>query len=194
MSPRSNRPDVRNPMLAIPEVLDMASLPPEALAALRRALQAVSKACRERGEEAWRRHKPPVAAYWKTNAVNARHIACAIAAPKAPRWPMKIGEIRKVIDSAQGARCDLQSHTLEEFVAAGVDERMRRHIGALQELKVPPRYAEDERQRRAAIDACARTIDRWTGLRATAMAAGALVIPVEQQDKDTNRTGERDAC
>jgi uncharacterized membrane protein len=78
MTVRSNRPEVRNPMLAIPEVQVIASLPPVAREALRAALLAISNACRERGNEAWRKHKPPMAAYWKANAVNARHLARAI--------------------------------------------------------------------------------------------------------------------
>lgn len=78
MSARSKRAEVRNPMLAIPEVQALANLPPEAREALRAALLAISTACRERGNEAWRKHKPPMAAYWKANAVNARHLAQAI--------------------------------------------------------------------------------------------------------------------
>jgi uncharacterized membrane protein len=66
-------------MLALPEVMAINELPPESRAALRVALLGISKVCRERGNEAWRRHKPPVAAYWKSNAVNARHLANAIA-------------------------------------------------------------------------------------------------------------------
>lgn len=65
-------------MLAIPEVQAFAGLPPEAQEALRSALLAVSKSCRARANECWRRHKAPMAAYWKANAVNARHLATAI--------------------------------------------------------------------------------------------------------------------
>jgi uncharacterized membrane protein len=75
---RSTRPDVRNPLLALPEVQAMADLPPEARRALRAALVAISKDCRARAEKAWRSHKPPMAAYWKANAVNARHLSLAI--------------------------------------------------------------------------------------------------------------------
>ncbi len=75
---RSNRADVRNPMLALPEVQAFAALPDDSRKALRDALNAFSKACRERGNECWRRHKPPMAAYWKANAVNARHLAKAL--------------------------------------------------------------------------------------------------------------------
>ncbi|MGO4608387.1 hypothetical protein AB4142_18820 [Variovorax sp. 2RAF20] len=76
--PRSSLATVRNPMLSVPEVQDFAGLPPEALKALHRALLGISDACRKKGNEAWRKHKPPMAAYWKGNAVHARHLARAI--------------------------------------------------------------------------------------------------------------------
>lgn len=76
--PRSSRADVRNPLLAIPEVkAQWDALPLEAKAALVSMLNAMSKTFRARGEAAWRKHKPPVAAYWKASAVNCRHLALA---------------------------------------------------------------------------------------------------------------------
>lgn len=72
---RSNRPDVRNPLLKLPSAAAVAALPPEAKAALRALALDASKAWRELGNECWRRHKAPMAAYWKTWAVNARHLA-----------------------------------------------------------------------------------------------------------------------
>ena len=72
---RSNKPDVRNPLLSLPEARAMADLPPEAREALRKALLAFKAAARARGDEAWRKHKPPMAAYWKAWAVNAGHAA-----------------------------------------------------------------------------------------------------------------------
>lgn len=78
MTERSSRADVRNPMLAIPEVRqEYDQLTPEARVALVRMLKACSKVFRAKGDEAWRKHKPPMAAYWKQNAVNARHLALA---------------------------------------------------------------------------------------------------------------------
>jgi hypothetical protein len=75
---RSSRVDVRNPLLALPEVQAFAQLPPDAQRALRAALVAFSKSCRVKGNEAWASHKPPMAAYWKAWAVNAGHAARAI--------------------------------------------------------------------------------------------------------------------
>lgn len=72
---RSTRPDVRNPLLALAAVKDIAALPPEARAALRKLALEYSRLCRERAEQCWRSHKAPMAAYWKAWAVNARHFA-----------------------------------------------------------------------------------------------------------------------
>lgn len=77
--PRSSLPEVRNPLLAIPEVqAEIATLSDESSAALERILLGLSKTFRAKGEEAWRKHKPPMAAYYKANAVNARHLALAL--------------------------------------------------------------------------------------------------------------------
>lgn len=75
---RSSRAEVRNPMIALPEVQALAALPLDARMATRAALMAISKECRHRGNEAWAKHKAPMAAYWKANAVNLRHLALAI--------------------------------------------------------------------------------------------------------------------
>lgn len=77
-APRSSRADVRNPMLAIPEVrAAYAALPPSAREALVKMLQATSRTCRANAEVAYRKHKPPMYAYWKAMGVNARHLALA---------------------------------------------------------------------------------------------------------------------
>lgn len=73
---RSNQPEVRNPLLAVPGVAEeVAALTPEARAAFRRIAMACSRAWSAKGEQCWRSHKPPMAAYWKRNAVWARHFA-----------------------------------------------------------------------------------------------------------------------
>lgn len=76
---RSNSKAVRNPIAADPIVAAViAQLSPEARAGLRDALNALSKNWRAKAEKSWRTHKPPMAAYWKQNAVNARHLALAL--------------------------------------------------------------------------------------------------------------------
>ncbi len=83
MTARSNSAAVRNPVAADPEVAAIiARLSPEARRGLRDALGAMSKGWRVKAEKAWRTNKPPMAAYWKVNAVNARHLALALRDPK----------------------------------------------------------------------------------------------------------------
>lgn len=76
--PRSSRHDVRNPMIALPEVMDFARLPPGALEAMRVALHAISKVSRVKAEALWKSKKAVSAAYWKAKSVDSRHLALAI--------------------------------------------------------------------------------------------------------------------
>lgn len=78
MTERSNRASVRNPIQAIPEVRErFEALPPESRAAIVEMLQAIRRQCRENAAVALKKHKPPMYAYWKAMAVNARHLALA---------------------------------------------------------------------------------------------------------------------
>jgi hypothetical protein len=77
---RSNSAAVRNPIAADPEVeRELMFLSANEKAALARMLKRLSAKWREKAEHAWRKHKPPMAAYWKQNAVNARHLALALS-------------------------------------------------------------------------------------------------------------------
>lgn len=70
---RSLRADVRNPLLALPSAQELANLGPEARAALRALLLDIRSEARRRAEECWRKHKAPMATYWKGVAVYANH-------------------------------------------------------------------------------------------------------------------------
>jgi hypothetical protein len=73
MSARSLRADVRNPLLQLPAARRLAELPPESQAALRELLDELAADARSRADLAWRKHKAPMAAYWKAVAVYAKH-------------------------------------------------------------------------------------------------------------------------
>ena len=70
---RAARAEVRNPLLALPAAQRLKALPPEAQAALREILREISTDARGRAELCWRKHKAPMAAYWKAVAVYAGH-------------------------------------------------------------------------------------------------------------------------
>ena len=70
---RSTKPDVRNPLLALPSVKRLCQLPPASQYALKLLLREISADARERAEKCWRTHKAPMAAYWKAVAVYANH-------------------------------------------------------------------------------------------------------------------------
>jgi hypothetical protein len=75
---RSNRIDVRNPILALPAAVDLQALPTESREALRRLLLSLADDAGARAQKCWRTHKAPMAVYWKAVAVYAKHIARAI--------------------------------------------------------------------------------------------------------------------
>lgn len=82
MIPRSNRPEVRNPVAADPEVAAIvAALPLEAAEALRAALQALAKLFRTKADNAFQKKKWILFSYWKCCGVYARHLELAMPRP-----------------------------------------------------------------------------------------------------------------
>lgn len=72
---RSLRTDIRNPLLALPAFHRLRGFSPEQREALRTVLRALAADARARAEKCWRKHKAPMAAYWKAVAVYAAHAA-----------------------------------------------------------------------------------------------------------------------
>lgn len=72
---RSQAPEVRNPILAVPGAEALRDLAPENKAALRAVLLGMRVDARAKAEKCWRTHKAPMALYWKVIAVYAGHIA-----------------------------------------------------------------------------------------------------------------------
>lgn len=75
---RSSRREVRNPLLALPEVRALSEQPDEVRHALSGALRAIQRDCRVRADQAWAKHKAPMALYWKAAGVYAGHLARVI--------------------------------------------------------------------------------------------------------------------
>jgi hypothetical protein len=76
--PRSNRVEVRNPILALPAFRAVYSLPDETKVALASLLDNLSRDAEAKAQTSWLKKKGPMAAYWKACAVYAKHIARAI--------------------------------------------------------------------------------------------------------------------
>jgi hypothetical protein len=72
---RSSQAEVRNPVLGLPGAAALAGLSDDSRAALRAVLLDIKTDARARSEACWRRHKGPMALYWKVRAVYAGHIA-----------------------------------------------------------------------------------------------------------------------
>lgn len=71
---RSNKPEVRNPLLAYPSAAKAASMPPEAREWLIQFLEDLRRDARERAAKAWRSHKAPMALYAKVIQVYSGHL------------------------------------------------------------------------------------------------------------------------
>lgn len=78
MTGRSNRREVRNPILRLPASKRLASLPPEAREALGAILADLALDARARAQESWAKNKGPMAAYWKAVGAYAGHISRVI--------------------------------------------------------------------------------------------------------------------
>lgn len=74
MSARSNRREVRNPVLALPSVKKLEALPPEARQAVADLLADLVGDARQRAQSSWLKNKGPMAAYWKAVGAYAEHI------------------------------------------------------------------------------------------------------------------------
>lgn len=78
MSNRSVKPEIRNPVLALPSIAMLLQLPPEARAAVAEILKDLARDARARAQKSWRQNKGPMAAYWKAVGAYADHTRRAI--------------------------------------------------------------------------------------------------------------------
>lgn len=78
MIPRSNRREVRNPVLALAASAALQAQPVEVREALAALFAELATEARAKAELSWRKHKAPMAVYWKAVAVYAKHTARAL--------------------------------------------------------------------------------------------------------------------
>lgn len=78
MSTRSSRADVRNPALLLPGMAKLRALPVESREAIADVFMDVRRDAAGRADKCWKKHKAPMAAYWKAVSVYAGHVARAI--------------------------------------------------------------------------------------------------------------------
>lgn len=65
----------RNPLASLPAFRALQQLAPESKALLRGLLYDLRRDAAARAEHSWRRHKGPMAAYWRAVSVYAGHTA-----------------------------------------------------------------------------------------------------------------------
>jgi hypothetical protein len=89
MSPaRSARPEVCNPLFGLPAAKGITALPQEARGLSSALLEDLARDASGRAEAAWKRNKEPMALYWKTASVYARHLAHVLRRrPQPPETP-----------------------------------------------------------------------------------------------------------
>lgn len=79
-----------NPLIDLPAAQDLHSLlhtSPEVQARLCQLLRELGAQADAQAEHCWRKHKPPMAAYWKAVAVYARHAARSLQVHEHKRAP-----------------------------------------------------------------------------------------------------------
>lgn len=86
---RSLRPEVRNPVLALPAARRLAALDPASRAALRAVLEDLRRDAHARAETSWKRRKGPLAMYWRAVGVYAGHLSRVLRDRKDPDVEME---------------------------------------------------------------------------------------------------------
>lgn len=74
--------DRRSPVRGLPGMAQLRALSPEARTALRAILMSIRADAAARAQASWRKHKAPMAAYWKAVSVYAGHIARTLREPQ----------------------------------------------------------------------------------------------------------------
>lgn len=80
---RSNRREVRNPVLALPAMRALGRLPADQREMLAELLDDLARDARARAQKSWTQNKGPMAAYWKAVGAYASHARAAIRNPVA---------------------------------------------------------------------------------------------------------------
>ena len=80
MTDRSNRREVRNPVLSLPAAHRLMNLPPETRAVLADILRDLAADARNRAQASWSKNKGPMAAYWKAVGAYAGHLRRVVRA------------------------------------------------------------------------------------------------------------------
>jgi hypothetical protein len=75
---RSSLAIIRNPVLALPAAQAILAQPLDLRLALAALLMDLGADAAAKAQHSWRRHKAPMALYWKCVSVYARHIARAL--------------------------------------------------------------------------------------------------------------------
>lgn len=71
-----------NPLLKLPAGRALLALPADQRAAIESVMRELRDQANTEAENAWKRRKGPMAAYWRAVSTYARHVAHALSIPK----------------------------------------------------------------------------------------------------------------
>jgi hypothetical protein len=78
LGPRSTRPAVRNPLLALRSITLLAQAPEAARANLQFLARRIARECADRAKDAWIRRRRDDAVFWRATSVYAGHLSRAL--------------------------------------------------------------------------------------------------------------------
>ncbi|MHA6767672.1 hypothetical protein [Sphingobium ummariense] len=122
-SQRSNRAEIRNPVLALPAARLLATIDPDTRTILAFLLHDLQQDARSRSRQSWDRRKAFMAAYWAAVATYTGHILRALDGTKADRR-------RKALLVRQAGFPDLPARDWAEVSCCYGERRDRSGLGA----------------------------------------------------------------
>lgn len=97
-TPRADRAETRNPLLALPAARRLGELDQATRELVAELLGELALDARGRAETSWRKHKAPMATYWKAVSVYARHLRLVLRGARPPA-PGSIASTDQAIDA-----------------------------------------------------------------------------------------------
>src|SRR3546814_3636223 len=95
-SARSARAEVRNPILALPAAARLAELSEKERETLIAILLDIKTDATDRANVCWKKHKAPMAAYWKAVSVYSGHIVRAIRRSRSEEHTSELQSLMRI--------------------------------------------------------------------------------------------------
>lgn len=141
-TPRASLAETRNPLLALPAARRLGELDPATRDLVAELLGELALDARGRAEQSWRKHKAPMAAYWKAVAVYARHLRLVLRQERTADQEAAAGA-GAASDRAEASAAYQRKRTVEaDRIEAGVGVYTAEEIAA-HEAEIEAEEAEE---------------------------------------------------